>query len=485
MGKKQFILGMTFASFFGAAIALVFSYFFGPAEKVYIPSNPVSNQVNFAKYEFDSSNFVVPEGLNFIYASKVSTPAVVHIRTKYERQRAASPFDRFFRNDTDQSEQGMARGAGSGVIISPDGYIATNNHVVDGAAELKVVLNDNRSYDARIVGTDPSTDLALIKIDEVNLPTMPYGNSDGIEIGEWVLAVGNPFEFRSTVTAGIVSAKGRNINILGRGGLQIESFIQTDAAVNPGNSGGALVNLKGELVGINTAIATQTGSFSGYSFAVPANLVKKVIEDLKDYGEVQRALLGILIANVDAELAERNNLDVLKGIYISGVNSGSAADEAGLEVGDVIVGIDGKPVNSVAELQETIAVNRPGDKVEVTYIRDGRELITKAELKNTLGSTDIILTANTENDGTVFGEVSELEKRELNISGGVKVQELGEGKWKDAGIKEGFIITEIDRKEIDGINDFKRIIELYSDEEGVLVEGVNPDGKVKYYGIDW
>lgn len=485
MGKKQFIAGMTFASFFGAVIALVFSYFFGPAEKVYVPANPVSNPVNFAKYKFDSSNFVVPEGLNFIYASKVATPAVVHIRTKYERQRGVSPFDRFFGNDSGRGDQNMARGAGSGVIISSDGYIATNNHVVEGAAELKVVLDDNRSYDARIIGTDPSTDLALVKIDEVNLPTMSYGNSDGIEIGEWVLAVGNPFEFRSTVTAGIVSAKGRNINILGRGGLQIESFIQTDAAVNPGNSGGALVNLKGELVGINTAIATQTGSFSGYSFAVPSKLVKKVIEDLKEYGEVQRALLGIVIVDVDAKLAEDNDLNVLKGIFVRGVNSGSAASEAGMEEGDVIVAINGKPVNSVAELQETIAVNRPGDKVSVTYIRDGREFQTLAELKNTLGSTDIIIASNATDDGTVFSDVSELEKRNLNISGGVKVQELGDGKWKEAGIKEGFVITEIDRREIDGLEDFKRIIELYSNEEGVLIEGVNPDGKVKYYGIDW
>lgn len=491
MGKKQFILGMTFASFFGAIIALVFSYFFGPQEKIYVPTNTAGNPVNFAKYEFDSSNFVVPEGLNFIYASKISTPAVVHIRTKYERKRVLSPMDQFFRDrmgdGRGQEEQSLARGAGSGVIITADGYIATNNHVVEGASELNVVLGDNRSYEARIVGTDPSTDLALIKIEAENLPTLAYGNSDGIEIGEWVLAVGNPFEFRSTVTAGIVSAKGRNINILGRGngGLQIESFIQTDAAVNPGNSGGALVNLKGELVGINTAIATQTGSFSGYSFAVPANLVKKVIEDLKEYGQVQRALLGISIRDVTAEIAEQYELSVLQGIYINGVGDKSAADEAGIEAGDVIIGINGKPVNSVAELQETIAVNRPGDEVEVTYIRAGKEFISLARLKNTSGSTEIVLAVKEDNDGATFSEITEEEKVSLKISGGVKIEELSDGKWKDAGIKEGFIITEIDKREVRNLDDLKRIIERYSDEEGVLVEGVNKEGKIKYYGIDW
>ncbi len=284
-----------------------------------------------------------------------------------------------------------------------------------------------------------------------------------------------------------MSAKGRNINILGRidGGLQIESFIQTDAAVNPGNSGGALVNLKGELIGINTAIATQTGSFSGYSFAVPANLVKKVIEDLKDYGKVQRALLGINIVDVTAELAERFDLSVLQGIYVSNVTANSAAAEAGIVNGDVIVQIDGKPVNSVAELQETIAVNRPGDKVEVTYIRDGREIVTSAKLKNTLGNTEIVLAAKEENDGAVFSELTEEEKSRFQINGGVRIEELEDGKWKDAGIKEGFIITEIDKKEVKNIDDLKRIIERYSDEEGVLIEGINRDGKIKYYGIDW
>lgn len=491
MGKKQYILGITFASFFGAVLALVLSYFFGPQEKVYVPAEANGQAVNFTKYEFDSSNFVVPEGLNFIYASKVSTPAVVHIRTKYsnyDRGGAANPLDYFFR-DHGNSGRGMerqARGAGSGVIVTSDGYIATNNHVIEGANEVNVVLGDNRSYEATVIGTDPSTDLALIKIDEEDLPTLSYGDSDGIQIGEWVLAVGNPFEFRSTVTAGIVSAKGRNINILNRGnGLQIESFIQTDAAVNPGNSGGALVNLKGELVGINTAIATQTGSFSGYSFAVPAKLVKKVIDDLKEYGQVQRALLGVSIRDVDAELAESEDLSVLKGIYINGVSNNSAAEEAGIESGDVIVEIDGKVVNSVAELQETIAVNRPGDEVDVTYIRDGKRKIASAKLRNTSGDTRIILAAKTEIDGATFSEVTEMDRENYRIRGGVKVEELADGKWKDAGITEGFIITEIDRKPVRDIEDLKDIIGRYSDEEGVLVEGINKQGKIKYYGIDW
>ena len=493
MGKKQFIAGMTFASFFGAMIAFVMAYFFGPQEKIYVPVEKEENPVTLTKYKFDSSNFVVPEGLNFIYASKVSTPAVVHIRTtysNYQRGERNSLFDQFFRDNFGEEyrggQPGPARGAGSGVIVSEDGYIATNNHVIEDAMEVKVVLGDNRTYEAQVVGTDPTTDLALLKIDEIDLPTLSFGNSEVLDIGEWVLAVGNPFEFRSTVTAGIVSAKGRNINILReKNGLQIESFIQTDAAVNPGNSGGALVNLRGELIGINTAIATQTGTFSGYSFAVPSNLVRKVIQDLKDFGEVQRALLGISIRDVNAELAEEKNLAVLKGIFVNAVNNNSAAEEAGIESGDVIVGINDKIVNSVAELQETVALNRPGDEVSVTFLRGSDKRTALATLRNFSGSTRIILAAKTEIDGATFSELTAAEKETFDLEGGVKVEGLLPGKWKEAGITEGFIITEIDRKEVNSIKDLEKITKRYSNEEGVLIEGINQAGKTKYYGIDW
>lgn len=495
MGKKQFIAGMTFASFFGAMIAFAMAYFFGPQEKIYVPVEKEDQAVSFTnQYNFDSAEFIVPEGLNFIYASKVSTPAVVHIRTTYNTSSKSSPnnslFDQFFRDNFGEEyrrgPQGQARGAGSGVIVSADGYIATNNHVIEDAAEVKVVLGDNRTYSAQVIGTDPTTDLALLKIEENGLPTLSYGDSEGIQIGEWVLAVGNPFEFRSTVTAGIVSAKGRNINILReKNNMQIESFIQTDAAVNPGNSGGALVNLKGELVGINTAIATQTGSFSGYSFAVPSNLVAKVIQDLKDFGTVQRALLGIRIRDVTAELAEAEDLAVLKGIYVNEVNGNSAAEEAGIEPGDVIVGINEKVVSSVAELQETVALNRPGDKVSVTYMRGDDKITANATLRTYLGSTRIILASKTEIDGATFSELTAEEKSDFDLKGGVRIEDLSAGKWKDAGIDEGFIITEIDKTAVNSIEDLQKIVSRYSDEEGVLVEGINKDGKVKYYGIDW
>ncbi|MEL7148851.1 MAG: Do family serine endopeptidase, partial [Bacteroidota bacterium] len=404
-----------------------------------------------------------------------------HIRTLYENSRGNQPsnslFDQFFRDNFGEElrrgQQAPSRGAGSGVIVSEDGYIATNNHVIEDASEVKVVLGDNRTYDAKVVGRDPSTDLALLKIEENGLPTISYGNSEDIQIGEWVLAVGNPFEFRSTVTAGIVSAKGRNINILrDKNGLQIESFIQTDAAVNPGNSGGALVNLKGELIGINTAIATQTGTFSGYSFAVPSNLVEKVIKDLKDYGVVQRALLGIRIIDVNAELAEAENLAVLKGIYVNDVNENSAAEEAGIESGDVIVRIGDKEVNSVAELQETVALNRPGDEITVTYLRGGDKISANATLRNSDGYTKIILASTTEFDGATFSDLTAEEKATFNLDGGVKINELTSGKWKEAGIDEGFIITEIDKRTVNNIEDLEQIIRRYSDEEGVLVEGI-------------
>ncbi len=450
-----------------------------------IPGN--SSSVNFTNYVFDSTDFVVPEGLNFVFAAKAATPSVVHIRTIYENGRAAeNPFNDFFKEYFGDRfrDQNQSRGAGSGVIVSEDGYIATNNHVVEGASEIQVMLNDNRIYDAEIIGTDPSTDIALIKIEEKNLKAVKFGDSGSIQIGEWVLAIGNPFEFRSTVTAGIVSAKARSINILS-GQYRLESFIQTDAAVNPGNSGGALVNLKGELVGINTAIASPTGAFAGYSFAIPTSLVRKVVDDLKEYGTVQRALLGISIQDVSAELANQKGLDLLQGVFVQEVNYNSAAAEAGLENGDVIVAINDKKVRTVAELQEEVALNRPGDRIKVTYIRDNKTKESYATLKNDSGTTNIVEVSNSfRSEGAVFEPVSREAKRDLDIDGGVQVAEIDRGKWQAAGIKKGFIITRIDKTKIYELKDFIELINGI-EADGLLIEGYYPDGEKAYYGIGW
>ncbi|MEQ8627687.1 Do family serine endopeptidase [Ekhidna sp.] len=485
MSKRSLILAMVFSSLFGGIVAVVGYSYLNPKEQI-IHQTSAANPVSLTNYVFDSADFVVPEGLNFVFAAKNATPSVVHIRTSYrDGMRANSPFNEFFKDyfgERYERREGPARGAGSGVVISSDGYIVTNNHVIENADEIEVVLNDNRSYQAKVVGVDENTDLAVLSIDEENLVAINYGDSEKINIGEWVLAIGNPYEFRSTVTAGIVSAKGRNINIL-NGSYRIESFIQTDAAVNPGNSGGALVNLNGELVGINTAIASPSGAFAGYSFAVPVSLVKKVTSDLIEYGTVQRALLGIQIGNVDAQLAEEYDLDVLRGVYVSGVVNGGAADKAGIEDGDVIIALDEKPVNNVAQLQERVAIKRPGDEVNVTFMRDGKKRVVKAKLRNEEGTIDIVeLAADFRIEGATFVDVSDDLADRLGIDGGVQIKELGEGKWRDVRMKEGFIITGIDNEEIRNIRDLENYFKRPR-RDGILIEGVYPDGSKAHYGL--
>ncbi len=495
MDKKQFFLGMVLASMIGGVVAIgAYTLIGGNQSQLVNPQN--AENIRFTDYKIDTTDFIVPEGLNFVYAAKTVTPAVVHIRTRIQSPNGMarrSPFgdwleDYFGERGNPRGPGGPGgMGAGSGVIVSEDGYIVTNNHVIDEASSIEVLLNDNRTFEAELVGTDPTTDLAVIKIDAKQLPTLSFGNSDKIQIGEWVLAVGNPFEFRSTVTAGIVSAKARNIGILrNRNNLQIESFIQTDAAVNPGNSGGALVNLRGELVGINTAIATPTGTFAGYSFAVPTTLVKKVVDDLIEFGVVQRALLGINITDVNAELAEREDLPVVSGVYVANVNDNSAAFDAGLESGDVIIAIDGREVKNVSQLQELIAINRPGDKVNVEYIRDGKRRTVVATLKNTLGTTEIVENKNSATiEGAVFEEVSEDEIKNLPVDGGVRITEISGGKFADAGIKEGFIITSIDKNEIRTVEDLTTTLQRLSRGSGILIEGIYPNGDKAYYGVGW
>ncbi|MBT8327249.1 MAG: trypsin-like peptidase domain-containing protein, partial [Bacteroidia bacterium] len=340
--------------------------------------------------EHQSAKFTLAEKLSdapqldFVSVAEVSTPSVVHIKstisTNGSNQQQFNPFEDFFNGPMFPQQRGPQVATGSGVIIKKDGYIVTNNHVVDGASKVEVVLDDKREYVAEILGTDPETDLALLKIEDDNLPFLNLGNSDELKVGEWVVAVGNPFNLTSTVTAGIVSAKGRNINLLRQKGGEyaIENFIQTDAAVNPGNSGGALVNTSGELIGINTAIASQTGSYSGYSFAIPINLAKKIIKDLSDYGEVKRAILGVRIQDITQELADEKGLKGLSGVYIPNVSEGGAADKAGIKDGDVITQINGVVVDKSSVLQEQISKYHPGDKVTVTLIRDGKtkEIVT-------------------------------------------------------------------------------------------------------------
>jgi len=466
------------ASFIGAIVALA-------AYKIFIKEDSSYNSfeerqnTKFSNYTLE--NVTVPDGLNFVYAAELVTPGVVHIKVSKEAsvQQYRSPFEELFGSP----RRGPQEGAGSGVIISDDGYIVTNYHVVDGADNIQVILNDNREYNAKMIGQDPSTDLALVKIDEKDLPFIRYGDSDVVRVGEWVLAVGNPFELTSTVTAGIVSAKGRNINILRRRDLGIESFIQTDAVVNPGNSGGALVNLNGELVGINTAIASPTGSYAGYSFAVPVSLVKKVMDDLLEFGAVQRALLGISIRNV-SDAAEEYKLEENSGVFIAGVNIGSAAEDAGLEKGDIIIGIENNSIKNVAELQENVARNRPGDKIDVTFIRDGKERTVSATLKNIMGEERMYRReATMEIQGATVEEVNDELKEKLKIKGGVQLNNIKQGKWAESGIDEGFIVTSVDKREINTINDL--MASLANSSGGILIGGIYPDGEEAYYGIKW
>lgn len=423
------------------------------------------------------SSFRVPKGLDFLSAARQVTQGVVHIRTAYgPGEFSFNPLQNF---------DHPVHSSGSGVIISDDGYIVTNNHVIEDATNVEVVMNNNHRYYAKVVGTDPSTDLALLKIKAENLPFVKYGNSDRVMPGEWVLAIGNPFDLNSTVTAGIVSAKARNIGILrDRNNYQVEAFIQTDAAVNPGNSGGALVNLQGELIGINTAIATSTGSYQGYSFAIPVSLVKKVMDDLLEFGKVQRGLLGIEIADVNALIAESFSLPVNQGVLVNGVREASAAAESGIKEGDVIIGINGHTVNSVSELQEWVARNRPGQEIAVTFLREGTKKEVRARLKNTNGNETLERKAvSFTMDGAVFEDVPYRDLAKLMLEGGVLVKDVTEGKWKRSGMKNDFIIAYIDKVPVDNVEDLNRILEYKKG--GILVEGVYETGQKGTYGVEW
>ncbi len=452
---------------------------------------------------------------DFTYAAELSTPSVVHIKAKSSRmvRQQRSIFDDFFGDD---SPFGMPRGgsqqqesSGSGVIISNDGYIATNNHVVEGADELEVVTSDHKAYKAKVLGTDPSTDIAVIKIEGSNFPAMAFANSDNVKVGEWVLAVGNPFNLESTVTAGIVSAKGRNIGILAQKQQQmfrrngddrqqrtsdaIESFIQTDAAVNPGNSGGALVNLKGELIGINTAIASPNGAYAGYAFAVPSSIVKKVTADIVKFGNVQRGYLGINLVELDGKRAEEVGSKLSEGIYVADVIDNGAAKAAGIQKGDVIVKVDGVDTKSGPRLQEMIGRKRPGESAMVTVSRDGKLRDFEVTLRNRDGGKDFLKkevaesNRTFENLGVELGELSAADKQKIGVSGGAVVKRIYDGAIaEDTQMREGFVVLKVNERKVNSINDFKAAIKEAKEngDEGVMICGTYQSAsRTTCYGV--
>ena len=466
-------------AFAGTASALYVGSFFKEPKQVIIQQPVVDSQSNFTRYAPSAAI------MDFTNAAEKSLSGVVHVKTKsVQQRRQMSLWDFFYGNPNGQQQQGRpVMGAGSGVIISDDGYVVTNNHVIEGAQNIEITLDDNRTFEAKLIGTDPTTDIALLKVEGKNLPTIPWGNSDKIKVGEWVLAVGNPFNLTSTVTAGIVSAKGRSINIIDKR-MAIESFIQTDAAVNPGNSGGALVNIAGELVGINTAIASRDGSFSGYSFAVPTGIVKKVVSDIMEYGQVQRAILGVSIATMTSEIAEQLELEMKEGVLISGLATDGAAEMAGMEENDIIIEVNGNKVKKSTELQEQIGRHRPGDKVKVLILRNGKEKEFEVTLQNTYGNTTLIKRDSMSVLGASLAKVSDRDRARLRIRAGMQVTDLDSGKLMKAGVKEGFIIVKMNDTFINSVDDVQKAIE--SSKGGVMVKGVYPNGVVSYYafGLD-
>jgi len=456
----------------------------------YTDSVPISK----VAYTVDEDGKAV--ALDFTVAAEMVMPAVVHIRSTYSGQTnpqydIPEAFREFFGPQFPQQGPRQSQGAGSGVIVNSDGYIVTNNHVVKDADEVEVTLYDGRIYAAKVIGTDPDTDIAVIRIEEKDLPFLSFVDSDQSKVGEWVLAVGNPFNLNSTVTAGIISAKGRSINILNRnteqGSTAIESFIQTDAAINPGNSGGALVNLQGGLLGINTAIASPTGSYSGYGFAVPSNIVSKIVEDLIEFGVVQRGWLGVSITTVNRQLVDERDLDVTSGAFIRAFADRSSAKEAGIKEGDVVVKIDETPIRTNTALIEYIGTRRPGDKVSITVNRDGKELTFPVVLKTREGKTGPVAREERNLVAGLGMELEDLDEEvmeDLGIRQGVLVKSLGNGKLaRYTDIREGFIITRINDRPVGSVKEFNALINQKKPGELVILSGTysqNPKNEYNY-----
>jgi len=473
MKNKQLFVIIGAAIIGGLVAVFAYSALIDKKEKNVIAG--VEQPVNMVNLEagLDSST-------DFTYAAEKTINAVVNVKTQSTVQ-YRNPIYEFFYGDRYQGDEEPVMGIGSGVIITADGYIVTNNHVIENSDKVSVTLNDKREFVAKLVGSDHSTDLALLKIDMEGLPFITFGNSDALRVGEWVLAVGNPFNISSTVTAGIVSAKGRSMAII-EDNYRIESFIQTDASVNRGNSGGALVNLRGEMIGINTAIVSPTGGNVGISFAIPSSIVQKVVKDLIEFGAVQRAIMGVQIMDITADLAKEKGLDQLEGVYVEEVNDNSAAKEAGIEPGDVITQINGVAVKSPSELQELVGRYRPGDKITVLLKRKDKTKQIEVTLRNLQGDTSVVKAGTFE---TILGakvvNLDDQEKKKLGVSNGVKVVELQEGKLKAEGVKPGFVITQVNNKPVYSVADLEKIFKTI--EGGVYIEGVYQNGMVAYYAF--
>jgi Do/DeqQ family serine protease len=478
--KLKYLLGALLMAIFGAAIAL-FAYT-KIVDKPVIAAMKDSSGIEVQKARAYLTSLQTQEGqIDFTYAAELTVHAVVHVHIKMTGS-PDNPIMQWFYGDRN-SKQREVNGYGSGVIISSDGYIITNNHVVESAESVDVTLNDKRTFTAKVVGRDPGTDIALLKIKADNLPFIKYGDSEQLKLGEWVLAVGNPFNLTSTVTAGIVSAKGRGGLNLNEGPYSIESFIQTDAALNMGNSGGALVNTKGLLVGITSAILSPNGAYAGNSFAIPVTIVKKVVNDLKEFGHVQRALIGVNIKDVESDDADKLKLPEVRGILITRVTDDGSAKAAGLKENDVIMKFDGTDVNTVAELQEQVGQHRPGDKATVTFLRNGKENTVPLVLKNQAGNTSVV-TASMDGAGElVFGARLEPlgtpEMNSLDIDYGVKVTDINDGKFKDISMAKGYIILSVNGKKVKTAQDVKD----YTNNEKSLksISGIQPDGTILNY----
>ncbi len=482
--------------FFGAAAVMLFSSAvagvttYSLMEKKQAPESFTEMFSPNPDVKLASMNATALQPVDLTQAAEMSVHAVVHIKSTQNgrEQIVQTPgdiFDFFFGDGYGQQRRVRTQpkvGIGSGVIISKDGYIVTNNHVIDKADEISVTLNDNREFKGRLIGADPDTDLALVKIEGDNLPTIPVGDSDALKVGEWVLAVGNPFNLTSTVTAGIVSAKARSLGVYNGG---IESFIQTDAAINQGNSGGALVNARGELVGINSVLTSPTGAYTGYGFAIPTSIMVKIVSDIKQYGAVQRAMLGIVGHDIDDRVKDKD-LGTVEGVYVAEVADGGSASSSDIQSGDVIMAIDGKKVKNMAELQEAMTKHRPGDKVKVILMRNKKEVKTDVLLKNAQGNTKVMKNVGMEILGAAFKELSSEMKIQLRLNYGLQVTGVMDGKMAEAGIRKGFIILKANGQPMRSTEDLERVLRTASQspDQVLFLSGVFPSGKRGNYAVD-